>query len=70
MLMAERLQTKPSAAAIMIFIYAGFFFNFVLIVELYGLNTMSIFTTIWNIDIWNWLTLWYLELNFELNFHG
>ena len=31
---------------------------------------MIIFTTIWNIDIRNWLTLWYLELNFELNSHG
>ena len=38
---------------------------------LYGrLSTMSIFTTIWNIDIRNSLTLWYLELNFELNAHG
>ena len=69
MLMAERLQAKPSAAAMMIFIYA-FFQVCVNCGVLYGLNTMSIFTTIWNIDIWNWLTLWYLELNFALNFHG
>ena len=32
--MAERLQAKPSAAAMMIFHYA-FFFKFVLIVECY-----------------------------------
>ena len=31
---------------------------------------MSIFTTIRNIDIQNWLTHWYQELKFELNFHG
>ena len=31
---------------------------------------MSIFTTIWNIDIRNWLNLWYLEFYFELNSHG
>ena len=74
MLMSEWLQPgqKPSAAAMMILIYMGFLV-FQLCVkcgELYGVNTMSIFTTIWNIDIWNWLTLWYLELKFELNFHG
>ena len=69
MLMAERLQAKPSAAAMMIFIYAVFQVC-VNCGVLYGLGTMSIFTTIRNVKIRNWLTLWYLELNFELNSHG
>ena len=70
MLMAERLQARASAAAMMIFIYVVFQVCGNCGV-LYGrLSTMSIFTKIWNIDIWKWSTLWYLELNFELNFHG
>ena len=31
---------------------------------------MDIFHTIWNIEIWNLFTLWYLELNFELKLHS
>ena len=62
--------SKPSASAMMILFYV--FFKVLLIVECHMdyILLYVYFTTNRNIEIRNWLTFWYMELNFELNFHG